>query len=247
MECKDLQELLQRYVDDELPPAIRQAAGSHIDGCAECQRTADKERAWQKAIRQAGAYYTAPDALRRQVIHMARQRAPQSGSGMRAWAVAASLLLAIGLSSGVTSYIMRPPVEESLTGQMIDAHVRSLLAEHLTDVASSDQHTVKPWFHGRLDYAPPVQDLAAQGFPLIGGRLDYLDRHDVAALVYRHAQHPINLFVMPTGEADGIHSATTQNGYNVLRWTQHGFAYWAVSDLNATELHDFQALIERGG
>lgn len=246
MECKDLQELVQRYVDNELPPDIRQAATSHIESCAECQRLAHNELAWQRAVRQAGAHYAAPDALRRQITQMAGRR-DRSGSGMRAWAMAASLLLAVGLSSGVTAYLARPAGEESLTGQMVDAHVRSLLADHLTDVASSDQHTVKPWFHGRLDYAPPVEDPAAQGFPLVGGRLDYLDHRDVAALVYRRDQHPINLFVMPTSEADGIRTATSRNGYNILHWSAHGFAFWAVSDLNAAELRDFQALIERGG
>lgn len=246
MQCKDLRALVQRYVDDELPPDTRLAVEEHINGCADCQKLADEERSWQRTIRHAGAYYTAPDALRRQVGQMARRRAV-AGTGLRVWAMAASLLLAVVLSSGTTAYWLGSAGEESLTGEIVDGHVRSLLAGHLTDVTSSDQHTVKPWFHGRLDYAPPVDDPAAQGFPLIGGRLDYLDHRSVAALVYRHDQHPINLFVFPSDEPDGTRSATSRNGYNILHWVAHGMAFWAVSDLNAGDLRDFAKIIEGGG
>jgi anti-sigma factor RsiW len=246
MECKDVRPLIPRHVDDELPPDEKQAMLSHIEDCADCRQLAVEELAWHQVIHEAATYHRAPDALRRRVQQMIRGNAP-ARLGVRAWAMAASVLLAVGLSSGGTAWWLSSPGEESLTGEVVDSHVRSLLASHLTDVASSDQHTVKPWFHGRLDYAPPVSDPAAQGFPLVGGRLDYIDHRSVAALVYRHDKHPINLFVFPTKEPDGVSEAKTRNGYNILHWTQQGFAFWAVSDLNATELRDFEAVIEQHG
>jgi anti-sigma factor RsiW len=119
------------------------------------------------------------------------------------------------------------------------------MAGHLTDVLSSDQHTVKPWFHGRLDVAPPVDDLAADGYPLVGGRLDYLDQHPVAALVYRHREHPINLFVMaaPNGK-DRATASLAERGYNVVHWTAGGMSFWAVSDLALGELSEFVRLYQ---
>jgi anti-sigma factor RsiW len=245
MECKDVRTLIPRYVDDELPTEARQATLSHIDGCPDCRKLAAEELGWHKAVRQAGTYHRAPDALRRRVEQIARRnRSP--GFGIRPWAMAASVLLAIVLSSGGTAFWMNSrESEQSLTGEMVDSHVRSLLASHLTDIASSDQHTVKPWFHGRLDYAPPVIDTTAEGFPLVGGRLDYVGHRLVSALVYRRDKHPINLFVFPTQEPDGMSGAMTRNGYNILHWTARGFAFWAVSDLNAAELRDFEKVIER--
>jgi anti-sigma factor RsiW len=126
-------------------------------------------------------------------------------------------------------------------------HVRSLLASHLVDVPSSDQHTVKPWFDGKVDFAPPVHDFGADGFPLVGGRLDYLDGKTVVALVYRRHQHPINLLISPTpGRANTSPQAMTRRGYNLIHWTQDEMSYWAVSDLNAAELDQFAAHVTAG-
>jgi anti-sigma factor RsiW len=252
MECKELRELMARYVDDELPPEAKQATVTHINGCSDCRRLADEELAWRQAVRQSGTYYRAPDALRQHVLQAVRRSTGPSMGGVRAWAMAASVLLAVGLSSGGTLWVtdelwVKPAQENALVGEMVDSHVRSLQASHLTDVASSDQHTVKPWFHGRLDYAPPVSDPSAEGFPLVGGRLDYIDHRSVAALVYHHDKHPINLCVLPTQEPDGIDRSETRNGYNILHWTRQGFAFWAISDLNAAELRDFAALLQQQG
>lgn len=247
MECKEVRTLIPRYVDDELPPEARQATLSHIDSCADCRNIAAEELAWHGAIRRAGTYHRAPDPLKRRLAQMVRRDTSPRVS-LRSWATAASVLLAVVLGSSGTAFWMNlREREQSLTSEMVDGHVRSLLAGHLTDVASSDQHTVKPWFHGRLDYAPPVADTTAEGFPLVGGRLDYVDHRSVAALVYRHDKHPINLFVLPTPASDRGSEAMTRNGYNILHWTRQGFDYWAVSDLNAAELLDFEKLLEQHG
>jgi anti-sigma factor RsiW len=135
---------------------------------------------------------------------------------------------------------------DAIVDQVVANHVRSLLAAHLVDVVSSDQHTVKPWFDGKIDFAPEVRDLSANGFPLVGGRLDYLDGKTVAALVYQRNKHPINLVITPTTTSRSASpSATTRRGYNILAWTNNGMKYWAISDLNQTELHEFTELLSR--
>jgi len=248
MECEELRVLLHRYVDGELPPALRREVEAHTERCAECRQIVRQEQGWQQAIRRAGTYYAAPDLVRQRIASMTRSAArPVTAPRWQGWAMAASLLLAVALSSGVTAYVVAPPSGESVAEEVTASHVRSLMADHLTDVASSDQHTVKPWFHGKLDFAPPVEDLAADGYPLIGGRLDYLEHRAVAALVYRHAQHPINLFIFPSGGADSAPRASVDNGYNILHWTAGGMAFWAVSDLNAAELADFARLLRARG
>jgi anti-sigma factor RsiW len=123
--------------------------------------------------------------------------------------------------------------------QVVSSHIRSLQANHLSDIVSTDQHTVKPWFSGKLDFAPVVKDLAAQGFPLEGGRLDYLDNRPVAALVYKRRQHTINLFLWPTPGSDSGARTFSIRGYNLAHWTRSHMAYWAVSDVNAGDLAEF--------
>jgi anti-sigma factor RsiW len=126
-----------------------------------------------------------------------------------------------------------------LAEQVVSSHIRSLMANHLSDVLSSDQHTVKPWFSGRLDFAPVVKNLSGVGFPLMGGRLDYLDNRAVAALVYKHRQHTINLFLWPSSTSDVSPRVSSSKGFNIVHWTQARMTYWAVSDLNAAELTEF--------
>jgi anti-sigma factor RsiW len=133
---------------------------------------------------------------------------------------------------------------DAIVSQVVANHVRSLLAAQLVDVVSSDQHTVKPWFDGKIDFAPEVRDLSANGFPLVGGRLDYLDGKTIAALVYHRNKHPINLFITPAPTSRSTSTTTTnRRGYNVVAWTNNSMNYWAVSDLNQAELREFTELV----
>jgi anti-sigma factor RsiW len=142
--------------------------------------------------------------------------------------------------------LQRPDTDQFLATQLIASHVRSLMANHLTDVASSDQHTVKPWLDAKLDFAPAVVDLSSEGFPLIGGRLDYLDNRAVAALIYQRRKHFINLFVWPAAPNEtGTPKTITRQGYQLLHWVDSDFNYWAVSDVNETDLQAFKQVFEK--
>jgi anti-sigma factor RsiW len=159
--------------------------------------------------------------------------------------LAAAIMLAAIVGFNVLPRAQRVGPDQFLATQLIASHVRSLMANHLTDVASSDQHTVKPWLDAKLDFAPAVVDLSEKGFPLIGGRLDYLDNRPVAALIYQRRKHFINLFVWPAGsDAAGTTKAMTRQGYQLFRWVDSDFNYWAVSDINAKELQEFKQLFE---
>ena len=164
---------------------------------------------------------------------------------MWAWGrMAAALAFATLLGLGFGLAWLQPGAEERLAREVVDGHVRSLMADHLMDIASSDQHTVKPWIAGKLDFSPPVMDLAAQGYALAGGRLDYLDGRSVMALVYRRHAHVINLFVWPQAtDADSGARFDSRQGYNVAHFTRTGMAFWAVSDLNPEEFKAFVGLV----
>ena len=159
-------------------------------------------------------------------------------------AIAASLLLFASVIWNIALLRSRVSPEELLAANIVSSHVRSLAGTHLLDVPSSDQHTVKPWFNGKLDFSPNVKDPAADGFPLTGGRLEYLDGHPVAALVFERRKHIINLFTWPSSGSEGG-SQFTRNGYHMIQWTQAGMTYWAVSDLNEAELRQFVELYHK--
>jgi len=195
-------------------------------------------------------YFHPPAGLEGRIRAELRAAAPQTSRvlhfGMRRqWiGIAAAVLVAVGVTWQVAR--TKPPSgdAETLAQEALASHVRSLMASHLTDVPSSDRHTVKPWFNGKLDFSPAVNDFADRGFPLAGGRLHYLDNRPVAALVYQRRKHVINLFVWPAPrEPDSGEQQSSQQGYNLLHWTQGHTAYWAVSDLNARELESFTALV----
>jgi anti-sigma factor RsiW len=157
-----------------------------------------------------------------------------------AWFVAAASIAVVAAGVLLEIRWTRSATGDRQASAVTDRHLASLMADHLVDVASSDRHTVKPWFAGRIEFSPLVVDLAADGFPLRGGRLDYVDGHPAVALVYARAQHVINVFVWPTPEGDaGAHASDDTRGYHLVHWTKHGFSWWAVSDVAPTDLQTF--------
>jgi len=199
-------------------------------------------------IRQEATYHKAPAGLAARVLASLPEtptvpaRAP--ARRWNPWGLASGFAAAFALMLAVGVYLAMPGADERLADDIVAAHVRSLMVDHAFDVASSDSHTVKPWFAGKLDYSPPVVDLAAQGFALVGGRLDYLDRRPVAALVYKHRQHLINLFILPAARGARPRSLD-QQGFHLAAWDRAGMTWWAVSDLNAQELAQFRAALEK--
>lgn len=190
--------------------------------------------------------HAAPAALRARIvtaIHQADAEAKRTSPAQRAWQwrnLGAAFAMGVVLSATLAYFITATRAQDRLAREVVASHVRSLMAAHLADVASSDQHTVKPWFAGKLDFSPPVHDLAAEGFPLIGGRLDYIDGHPAAALIYKHRQHTINVFVWPSDDrAPAPPSTFVAQGIHVTGWKSEAMQFWLVSDLNAGELRQF--------
>jgi anti-sigma factor RsiW len=242
VKCDEARPLLDPYVDDELAEAERTALRDHVEGCAECGPEAAAIERLHADIRRTAPAYRAPPALRSQIRSALRREADGASAMARApgWlAYAASILLAVAIGSGGTWLITGERQQSGIGDELIDSHLRSLLADHLTDVASSDRHTVKPWFAGRTDVAPPGVDLAAQGFPLIGGRLDLIAGKPVPALVYRAGKHVINLFVLPAATTDRDETLT-RRGYTLRHWSRGDLGYWAVSDASPDEFVKFE-------
>ncbi|MBI3451283.1 MAG: anti-sigma factor [Rhodospirillales bacterium] len=247
MDCTEAGALTGRYIDGELDAATRDRVDAHLAGCAACREQYDAARNLGVRVRRQAQRFAAPAHL---AARIAAALDAQAATGARprftAWrqlGLAASFVLAMVFSSGLTWLVADTGRTDRLADQVVASHVRSLMVEHLTDVASSDQHTVKPWFAGRLDLSPPVRDLTVFGYPLVGGRLDYLDGRPVAALVYRHRQHPINLFVWPAGGSAGVFAPAVRQGYNLRSWRDGGITFWAVSDLNPADLEKFELIV----
>ena len=193
-------------------------------------------------IKSEARYFAAPDTLKQRIKQQVRQS--RSKATPRRWiAVAAVLILTLCGFLLWTMIASRSRTDDVVAQEIVSSHVRSLMLDHLIDVPTSDSHTVKPWFNGKLDFAPEVKDLSAQGFSLIGGRLDYIDNRTVAALVYQRRKHPINLFLWTCpAAADQPERQSSRQGYNVIHWSSSGMCYWAVSDVSNTELHEFVQL-----
>ena len=243
MNCAEIHPLLHAYADGELDLVRNLEVEQHLKSCAKCAAEKNSIQSLREALRQNDLAYRAPNPLRNQVRKMARAAGEENRPRENVWPWK---LLAAGTTAfAVLTIFLRPAGmtdHDQLLNEAVASHVRSLQANHLADVLSSDQHTVKPWFDGKIDFAPVVKDFADLGFPLIGGRLDYLNGRTVAALVYRRNQHPINVFIWPT---KNVMPATTEtyHGYSVIGREANGMHYCFVSDLNATELNELARLL----
>jgi anti-sigma factor RsiW len=270
MNCEEAIKLIDGYLDGELDPITSQTIERHLRDCGNCDQAYKTHGLLIRAIGNATPYYKAPPELRERIQSSLREeiaerprrtftrgaqllvpskqpdrRAVLFGTPWNWLGLAAAVILAAVVALNLVPRLQRPMADQFLATQLIASHVRSLMANHLTDVASSDQHTVKPWLDTKVDFAPPVVDLSSEGFPLVGGRLDYLDQRPVAALVYQRRKHFINLFVWPApANAAKTTETITRQGYQLLHWVDSDFNYWAVSDVNANDLQTFKQQFE---
>jgi len=241
MTCAESEVLLHALLDGELEAGHAREVETHLETCPRCARQQVAYRELQQAMPAAQLRFTAPMSLRRRIetaLPAAPPRAASRRSVLKGFAMGTAFSTAMAASLVIA--VIRTDQDDRVLGDVLSAHVRSLQGDHLTDVQTSDQHAVKPWFNGKVDIAPPVVDLTAQGFTLIGGRLDYLDGKVVASIVYRRRTHVINLFVTQ-GAASADHGAKldTMQGFNIRRWSAQGLEFFAVSDVNAEELQEF--------
>jgi anti-sigma factor RsiW len=240
--CPDKALLIQADLDGELGVAEAAALQVHLRGCAGCLALQEELRALSAGLKRDVPRHAAPERLRAALAARAAPPAWRARRLVRHPALAFGLGAA--LAAGVVLAVLPGPAA-SLEAEAVAGHIRALQPGHLTDVLSSDRHTVRPWFDGRIDYAPPVRDFAAAGFALLGGRLDYLGGRPVAALVYRHDRHLIDLYLWPAaGEA--APQMTERDGYAVVRWRAGGMAFLAVSDVESAELMGFAGLWNDG-
>jgi len=253
MSCERARALLGAHLDGELDAASDREVQLHLRECPSCLAAANQKQSLSAAVRRSAPYHRAPTALEARIRESlrggsavasqpAREASPVARRGWvwpwpAALATVAAIVVAVWIGATVTA---RRAAGDFLAEEFVSAHVRSLQGAHLTDVQSSDQHTVKPWFDGKVDFAPPVRDLAAAGFPLLGGRLDYLAGHPAAALVFGRNKHFINLFIWASTAGPAPPAAILERrGYNLVSWQQGDLTFCAVSDLNLAELKGF--------
>lgn len=262
MACEDKDLLLHAYSDGELDLVRSLEIEEHVKTCAACAEELREQQALRNRIRSANLYHRAPDALRTRIMADAGGAAPvgrkqgrSAASPIRIvrerpvfeWlAVAAAILIALAVGIRMIPGALDARSGDLVAEELVASHIRSLQPGHLMDVVSTDQHTVKPWFDGKLDFVPPVRDLADQGYPLIGGRLDYVGDRNVAALVYQLRKHYINVFIWPdNGQQAKLPESVSRQGYNVICRSSGGMRLCGVTDANADDLRQFMQLLLR--
>jgi anti-sigma factor RsiW len=244
-----VREFIHGYLDGELDLVRSVEIEEHLKDCGACAQTYKNIRSLRLAIGDSTLKFEPPVNFERRLRSALRRESEPEPKGTILrwrWLMAGmSLVAAVVLIWTVAATLTRQSTNGAVAQEIVSSHVRSLMADHLTDVPSSDRHTVKPWFDGKLDFSPPVKDLSQQGYSLNGGRLDYVGNRSVAALVYQRGQHLINLFVWPSSEATAVReTASVSQGYNLIRWSNGGMTYWVVSDLNLAELQQFVHLLQ---
>jgi len=250
LDCEETRELIDAYADRELDLVSSLRVERHMQVCEDCMRAHRNLQALRSLMHDESLYFRPSARLRKNIRSALRDKVKiETHLPLASWrwlAAAASVVLVV---IATLTLVQRPKgtsTEDLVAQEVISNHVRSLMEpHHAVDVPSSDQHTVKPWFNGKLDFSPPVENPADQGFPLAGGRLDYLGGRSVAALVYQRHQHYINLFIWPSNDAyEMAEKSMTRQGYNLIHWDKSGMEYWTISDVNEAELRQFAEIIQ---
>lgn len=255
MDCQQCQNLLDAHLDRELDLRTDAEVTAHVEHCQDCASRLSNKQTLANQLGSEHMYHTAPEGfeqrIRTQLAQEAKVTTIKPRRKRRRWDMWTTAVASAACASLITLGVLRmAPMSvssfpsDALANEMVASHIRSLMVDHLTDVSSSDRHTVKPWFNSKLDFSPRVRDFTSNGFPLVGGRLDYIDGRTVSALVYRHRQHIINLYTWATGNtSDRKPALKTNHGYHLVNWQTNGMHYCLVSDLNARELKEFARLI----
>jgi anti-sigma factor (TIGR02949 family) len=243
MTCDEARNSLDAYVDGELDLSRQLEMEAHVEGCANCQNEVGQITNFKTLLRSNMPAYLAPPELQSKI----RATLQKESRTRHEWFFSygkqlayAAALIALGFALSWTWFSVAPRKDNQLVADAISNHARSLMVSHLLDCTSSDQHTVRPWFNGKLDYSPPVPDLAQAGYSLKGGRIDMLDRRAVAAIVYEHGEHVINLFVWPAGDQKIDIDLQSQHGYHYCAGNISGFNYFCISDVSGPDLEAFE-------
>ncbi len=245
---------VQAYFDGELDALSAADIERHSEACAECRELLDEMQQLRNALRQNLTVATAPPALRARIMRALDQESAVQSPRLNAerltgwrprpfWRGAFSGIAGTAIAASIAFFLLTPPVTNPLLDDLVSAHVRSLMPDHLIDVVSTDKHTVKPWFAGHTDVSPVVADFAQQGYRLIGGRADYFDRQRAAVVVYQHGSHVINVFSWAATSAS-LPKNTTRNGYHLAFWKTGNLEYCAVSDTGWDELQELVRLLQ---
>jgi anti-sigma factor RsiW len=250
LDCEETRELIDAYADRELDLVSSLSVERHMQVCVDCLRAHQNIQALRSLMHDESLYFRPSAGLKKNITSALRAEAKiERRLPLTTWRWLAAAASVAVVAIATLTLVQRPkgPSPEDLVAQeVISNHVRSLMEpHHPVDVPSSDQHTVKPWFNGKLDFSPPVENPTDQGFPLVGGRLDYLGGRSVAALVYQRHQHYINLFIWPSNDArEKAEESMKRQGYNLVHWEKSGMEYWAISDLNEAELRQFAEIVQ---
>jgi anti-sigma factor (TIGR02949 family) len=251
MQCEDCREALNAYVDGELMPEEAEEVRRHLPSCEECAAEHETLVAVSRRVKSGLERFEAPDVLKARIRSALAQPSafePPRRPRSLPWPtlIAAGVLIAALGAGGSLAVARRSAAPPAIGEQVLSSHLRSLMPGHLTDVASNDLHNVKPWFNGRLDLSPAVPRLDTAGFPLVGGRLDYVAGRPVAAVVYMRRQHVINVFSWPVDDRTAQSPiVSTEKGYHLVHWRDDGTEYWASSDLSLPELEQFVSLFKQ--